>query len=859
MREQEVGQPEARDAQRGPAGDERARDCKGLHPPGAAPQGVAETGAADYRGAGMQHDPLPRKRRLAMAARVARGLARGARPETFPALTRENLPATRGRLEILRDARGIPHLYAEHEADLYAGLGFLQGADRFVLLDVLRHLGAGRMAELVGNFRAPKGNEMFGGKSVRDLDAFVRPLGFERQCERDAGRLSERGRGCLEAYAAGVNAALRAMRGVYPIEYLLLGAVRPWTAADTLLAGRTCSFTVALSPLDVELAFDAVRAHLGDEGCRRFFPEAPWEHAPALAARGDGVEAELPIHLPASGSNNWAVSGARSASGAPLFAGDPHVPLLPLPTFWYHAHLECREYRIQGGLMLGCPIFGFGHNGHLAWSVTTAYRDAWDLYRVHRLPGDSSRYRTPDGSAAITRHSDAHRSRFGKETSIAWESCEHGILYPGWQHDDGVDLALRLAPYDMAEWFDGYLDLAASSTPAEHQVALARINEGPFDFNHIYAHRAGHIAWEPFGRLPRRAGDGLFARDAHDPAAQWHGFLPFAENPKIVNPERGWVASANSISDPATQHLSTSRVHVEPLHRQKRIEAFLAADERHTVETFMRLQSDVGSDYGVPLRDAILRLLGEGDGGDAGTVGGASPASLEERARAVFARWDGAFDIGSSGAPIYAFFLRDLARRALSPLLGERAGRRYLGTRRGMPRVQRLLLDPADPLRPDVERAAGATLAQLTHRSFAAAVERLARNYGDEPAMWRWGEVQRIRLSTLLGEIPGLGRWFRLLDAPFPGDSYTVSPAVSPPIGDHPRPFVGATSRFICDLARPDEAWFAHSSGPSGDPTTTYFAAGTEEWYRFRYFRAALWSAEEVPDVVERIVVPRPD
>jgi penicillin G amidase len=786
---------------------------------------------------------LPPKHRLAMLARVVRGLLQSPQPTTFPALTAANLPSMRGRVELLRDARGVPHIYAEDEADLYAALGYLQGADRFVLLDVLRHLGAGRMCELVGNFRAPKGGAMFAGKNVRDLDLFLRPLGFAAQCERDVERLSERGRACLQAYADGINAALDAMQGTYPPEYLLLGSVRRWSAGDTLLAARTCSLSVALAPLDVELAFDAVRGQIGDDAARRFFPEAPWENAPRTYANVAGSEPEIPLHLAASGSNNWAVSAARSASGAPLFANDPHVPFL-LPTFWYHAHLECPRYRIQGGLMLGCPIFGFGHNGHAAWGVTTAYRDAWDLYRIHRLPGDPTRYRTVEGEGAITHHREDHRGRLRRSEPLEWESCEHGILYPGWKHHDGVDLALRLASFDMASYFDGYLDLAEAQTPAQHQAALARINEGPFDFNHVWAHKDGHIAWEPFGKLPRRQGDGLFVRDADDPAAQWQGFLPFSENPKIVNPERGWVASANSICEPETQHRSTTRTHVEPLHRQKRIEAALAASSAHSVASFQALQRDIGSDYGPALRDALLALIGPLEG-----------SSLAARARRVLERWDGGFDIGSAGAPIYAFTLRELAPRTLLPLLGGDAGHRFLATRRGLPRVQRLLLEPTDPLRADVERAARKPLTDLVREAFETAARGLAKEYGEEPEMWRWGEVQRLRLATILGEIPFLGRRFRALEAPFPGDVYTVSASVAAPIGARPRPFVGATSRFICDLAKPDEGWFAHSSGPSADPSSTFFAGATEGWYRFEYFRSALWPAAEVPDVVERVVV----
>jgi penicillin amidase len=802
-----------------------------------------------------------RKRRIAMLGRVLRALLGPRRGGTWPEPSAANLPALHGRLEILRDARAVPHVYAEDERDAFAVLGFLQAADRFLILDVLRHLGAGRLCELLGDFALPRLVDGIGGRRVAEIDGFLRPLGFAAEAERDLQRLSPRGRACLEAFAEGVNAALAAMRGVFPVEYLALGRVRAWQPADALVTARASGFVVSLVNLENELTFDAVWGEAGDALARLLYPDAPWADAPKSYAAGvpagtEPADLEPPFQIPGSGSNNWVVSAARSASGAPVLANDPHVPLFPLPTYWFHAHVETPSFRVQGGFFPGCPTTGFGHNGALAWGCTTGFRDAWDFFRVHRLPDDPSRYRTVDGSGAIRRHREEQRARFGRKVVFEWESCEHGVLLPGWHHHDGTPLALRFVPVDLARWLEGHLALFEATDVAAHRAALAGMNEGPFDFNHVYAHVDGSIGWELIGKLPRRAADGLFVRDAHDPVAQWQGFLDFGEMPKRRDPDEGFVASANSTVDRDRHREIASLVHFEPRYRQSRIETALSGRAPHAIQDSMALQADVGIDYGPPLRDALLELL-RGEGGPADPADERSRETDRSRwdaALGLLADWDGGFPSIAPAPAIFFFTQRELLERCFVGLLGPRLGRRFAHGRRGLPRLHRLLLDREDPLRAELARAAGRGLADLAREAFAAALARLAASGGSDPARWRWGDHQRARLGTALAELPAIGRRFLALDVPFPGDDYTVSPSRSLELGGRLRAFVGASSRFVCDLARPDEAWFAHSSGPSGDAASDFFANLSAGWARFEYFRSALWQPHEVPDVVERFV-----
>jgi penicillin amidase len=503
---------------------------------------------------------------------------------------------------------------------------------------------------------------------------------------------------------------------------------------------------------------------------------------------------------------------------------------------------------VQGGCFPGYPAFGFGHNGFLAWGCTTGFRDSWDLFRIHRLPGDPTRYRTPGASAAIETHRETRRTRLGRRVELSWESCEHGILFPGWTHAEGVDLAVRYVPSDTGRYLAGYQALAASRTVDEQRAALAEMHEGPFDFNHVWAHRDGAIGWQFFGKLPRRHRDGLFVRDAHDPDAQWDGFVSFDAMPRVENPVAGYVATANSYTDASQSDPVATRVHFEPRHRQDQIEERLAATPAHRPEDSMALQSNIQARYAPPLRDALLALLAPLRG--AGT--------RENDAIARLASWDGSFDAASDAAAIFYFARRALSDRCFVAVLGPQVGKRFANGRRALPRLERLLLDPADSLRADIESAAGKPFAELAADALRAALARLETLCGDDASTWRWGDIQRARLGTLLAELPWLGNRLRALDAPFPGDDYTVNPARSLDEGKRLRAFVAASSRFVCDLSRPEEAWFAHSSGPSGDPGSAWHANLSPEWSRFEYFRAALGPAEKIPDVVERVVVAAP-
>lgn len=787
---------------------------------------------------------IPGVRRLIQLSKWVNQLLGGHSNRFRPLFDATRLSALRGRLEVVRDRNGVAHLYAEQEPDLYVALGYLQATERLVHLDFLRQLGRGTLTAWIANVRVPASSELFPGVSIADIDRFVRPLSFAEEAARDLPKMNLRAQVCLEAFAQGVNDALKA--GHLPPEHLFLAAPSPWTPEDCLVAARASALVIALLPLENELVFDTVRAEDGDVMARLLYPDAPWQQAPEVSAGGQESLPSGPIDPLTLGSNNWAVAGTRTASGKPLFANDPHVPLVPAPTFWHHVHLHCNDYDVQGGMYPGFPAFGFGHNAYFAWGVTTAFRDAWDLFRIERVDSEGCRYKTEVGTGAITRHNEVLEVRFGRNVPLAWESCAHGIIYPGWKQRDGADLALKYVDCDHAAHFEGHLALMGAQTPSQMSVALTQINEGPFDFNMVYAHRDGRIAWEAVGRLPRRHLDGLFVRNAHDPLAQWLGYLPFAENPKIIDPACGFIATANSATDLAQFSRIATLVHCEVAYRQQRIEKLLAASDTHTIASMQAMQADIDSDFARPLQTALCTLLS----GYAASTLPLSDALKELQA------WNGVFDVNSVGATLFSMLRRLLPRIIFGKMLGPGSVRRFCHGQRAVPRLDRMLLQGDDPLRGVLLEKSGFDIAHWAGLAFERVVRLLTKRYGASVPRWRWGRIQTVRVGSVLAELlPGAAP-FVALEAEFPGEPNTLSPAISMvDRGGGLRVVNGASSRFICDLASPREAWFAHSCGPSADPETPYFHSVAEQWLQFRYFRSALWAADEVPDVIERVIV----
>ncbi len=727
------------------------------------------------------------------------------------------VPGLAQPVDVVRDAEGVPHLYAKSARDGWFAMGYVHAQDRLWQMEFQRRIGQGRLAEIMG-------------ERAFDIDRLMRTLGIARLAGRIVARLDPATRANAEAYAAGVNAYL-ASGPVLPVEFHVFGiAPERWKPADTMAWLLVMAWDLS-GNWRMELARMRFGAKLGPKRAAEFLPPYPGDRPPPLpdfrrlyAAADALAEPLLAAHPPGEsiGSNSWVVSGARSASGKPLLANDPHLGL-QAPSLWYLVHVSTPAGNLVGATLPGVPFVVLGRNDHLAWTMTTTNSDTQDLYVERVAPGDPSRYATPKGTAPFEVRDEV--IRVGHEARhVRIRATRHGPVI-----SDAVPLAGRATPpgyvlalswaaltEDNAVLRAGFA-LDAARDPAGLLAAM-RDFTAPHQ-NVVYADTAGHIGFVAAARVPiRRPDNEAMGREpvpGWDAKYDWQGFLAFDQMPMSLDPASGRIVTANhKVTPPGYRPFLTTDWY--PPYRARRIEALLEAQPKHTVDSFAAIQHDT-------LSYLATRVLP--------VARAAHPATQEgRRVQALLAGWHGAADRDLAAPLAFAGWYRELTRLVYADELGDL----FAGAWDQRATFMIAVLDGdhgeqrwCDDVRtPEVE-----TCAALAGKAFDLAAVDLERRYG-KPSGWRWG-----RAHYAAGDHRPFGfvRWlapFFDVDPPTPGDSYSVDVGHFF-IGDALRPYANRHApslRAIYDLADLDRSRFIQSTGQSGNVLSPWYASFAARW-----------------------------
>ena len=762
-----------------------------------------------------------------LAGAAGTGLTAAAAAAAWHRLARRPLPQEKGTIEVAglagrvtirRDRWGVPHVDAERHEDLFFAQGYCHGQDRLWQMDFYRRAVRGRVAEMAGPEGLP-------------VDRLMRTLGIRRVAEREQAALDPGLRAQLERFCAGVNAAAADARA-RPFEMQLLRLeFDPWTPADILSLGKLLAFGLSTNWERELLRADMVR-DLGPELTARLDPTYPADNPVvtqevwngdglSIVEQIDAVRRSIGFAAEASGSNNWAVSGARSATGAPLIAGDPHLPP-SMPGIWYEAELRHGERFVRGASLPGLPGIYMGQNNDVSWTITNVMGDVQDLF-VERVDDDNYLFEDVWRPLRTVREEIVVKGREEPEV-LEVKHTHHGpIVNEALGSDEAEPLALRWQTLDEPTAFAGMFEQLEIGSGPELVAAL----EGHISpaSNLIWADRHGSIGYKLIGRLPlRRGGCPDLPKPGWSGEFEWEGTIPYAELPEVIDPESGFLVTANNriVGDDYPHHITSEWLDG---YRAKRIEQLIEAREKHDLDSFEEMQTDVLS---LPGLEAARRL------------GRLNPSGQRERSAIERLRsWDGRLDPETVAGTIYQAFLLRLAREVTRAAIGDRD-------------LSERWLDRADngftahntsPWRwhshlmslweEGDEELIGRPWEDLVLQALAGALDDLEERFGSDPAAWRWGSVHEMEFPHPLGEANPLLR--RLLNRRLRagGAQETVSQIAYDP-NDPYRAVWAPSWRMVADPTDPDRSRWQMFTGQSGHPASPHYDDLQADWLEGR-------------------------
>ncbi len=758
-----------------------------------------------------------------LAGAAASGLAGAIAAAAWHWLARRPLPKQEGRIEVAglagpvrvrRDRWGVPHIDAQSLPDVWLAQGFCHAQDRLWQMDFYRRVVSGRLAEMAGEEGLP-------------VDRLMRTLGIRRVAEQEVRTIDPQLLALLERFCVGVNAAAASARAL-PFEMQLLRLhFEPWRPADILSLGKLLAFGLATNWERELLRADMVRA-LGPELAARLDPTYPpqspivlgeaWSgDGLAIAEQIDSLRRAIGFSVEAGGSNNWAVSGARSATGSPLIAGDPHLPP-SMPGIWYQVGLSLGDRVVRGASLPGMPGVYMGQNNDVCWTFTNVLPDIQDLF-IERIEGERYLFEGQWRALEIVREEIEVKGRAEPEP-LAIHLTHHGpIVNQALGADQAEPLALRWLTLDEPTAFAGMFELH-SITSGPELVAKLEGHTAPAS-NLIWADRHGSIGYKLIGRLPLRKGD---CPDLPKPGwsgdFEWIGTIPYAELPETVNPESGLLVTANNriVGDDYPYHITSEWYDGV---RARRIEELLGAREEHDIESFEAIQIDNLSILGLEAARRLGRLRARGQ----------RESSAIERLRS----WDGRLDVETIAGSIYQAFLLRLAREVARAAIGDRdlcerwldrADNGFISHVTSPWRWHSHLMglwEEAD------DELIGRPWNELVLEALAGALDDLSDRFGEDPEGWRWGRVHEMEFPHPLGEANPLLR--RLLNRRLQagGAQETVSQIAYDP-NDPFRAVWAPSWRMVADPTAPERSRWQMFTGQSGHPASPHYDDLQADW-----------------------------
>lgn len=773
--------------------------------------------------------------------------------KSFPQVSgAASVPGLQANVRIYRDTFGVPHIFAGSDHDGYVAVGYVQAQDRLWQMELIRRAGMGRLAEILGPAALP-------------ADKMFRTLGLWRLAQKNAESLDPDVRSALQAYADGVNAFLDTHRGKYPVEFDMLG-VKPehWTVDQSLLVSRLMAWELNLSRW-TDIVMGMVVQKFGPDRARDILPH--WPAGAPLILPNEGKRkgiSLLPVQLmdadlsyrrllrigdAASGSNAWVIAGAKTVSGKPIVANDPHL-VLTTPGRWYELQIHTPSVDVAGATIAGVPFIIIGRNERIAWGVTNAMMDDADYY-VEQVDSIQypSKYMFNNAWLPITQYVDtivvkdslpivftSYWTHHGPVVNRFEESAQLSpqLISMRWTGEDRSDEAKTFYLIDRARnWEDFKAALKSFGSPAQ---------------NFVYGDVDGNIGYYTGGRLPIRPGNsGVLPFPGTSSQFDWKGYVPFDKMPQRFDPPDGFIATANNkiIDDSYPYYISDSW---EPPWRAERITEVLASQDKFSVEDVQRLQLDLVSKQAQELVPVILKAF------DSVQVQDKNIATV----LTYFRTWNDRMTTNDVATTLFEdFFLR-----AIHNTFDDEFGGRLLGLYMKLGSVPMtvmtdLLKQDSSAWFDDITTPQVETKNDIVRKSLEDAVNDLTGLLGGEVKEWQWGRLHKITFRHVFSANKLLGPIFDVGPFEVGGSHATVwkgDYSLSHPFANT----VGPSTRQIFDLSDVNNTRAVTPPGQSGQVYSKHYDDQIQLWLLGDYRRMPM-DQTVVEQICRNVLTLEPD
>ncbi len=672
---------------------------------------------------------------------------------------------------VYRDKVGIPYVFAQSTSDLIKAQGFLVAQDRVLQVELYRALINGQLASLIG-------------ESGLDSDIQMRVLNLRGNAERQYKLLSPEDREFLSWYAEGYNAFLKHRTHEYPLELGLLGlSASAIHAVDLLSVLNYAGFIHSKNYQDEILTQQLVNA-LGAAKASELLPlninldrlNAVSEQTSTRLEMNllDGVGAsahrnnhsQLPIALPASGSNNWVTGPAKSAGGQPILSNDPHLDARILPGPWYPIGLFSPDFNAIGANLPGVPGLLTGRTDNVAFGITNAYGDSQDLYLEQLAPENSDHYLEsgqPHSFAVRLEQIDIKDSDFEggyRTATISVRSTSRGPIisdHAVFGVESEQPISLRWALFEIAPAALGITEFLAAENINELDRAVQQVEL--LYLNFVFADIEGGIGYRSSGAVPiREHGSTLKLASVGD---DWKGYIPGQEMPGLMNPEKGWLGTSNHdvVPDDYPYYYSN---HFSPYYRYQRTSEHMESTSRLSNQDHWQLILDVKNKHAERLVPRIVQVLKS----DPKTT------SLAQ----LLATWDFRDEVDSSAATVFHLLHEKLVRSIFADELPNDLLESFLSSRYyWLQRVDEFIVSGDSSFIDDVTTERVERLHDLIMAAAQETNDQLTQLYGADSNEWQWGKFHSLKFLSPLRQEGWGAAWLGQGSAPAAGSGETLN------------------------------------------------------------------------------------